>query len=71
MIYASHGIGTFWKQTIVSSEIFRYVFPHANVSYVDELYGFDSNLKYNLSESTSSKNDTNEYAHSVGGYIIA
>jgi hypothetical protein len=38
---------------------------------VDELYGLDSNLKYNLSKSTSSKNDTNEYAHSCLDAVMA
>jgi hypothetical protein len=57
-------LALFGNKSIVSSEIFRYVFPHANVSYVDEMYGLDSNLNYNSSKSTSIKNDTNEYAHS-------
>jgi hypothetical protein len=61
----------FGNKSIVSSEIFCYVFPHANVSYVDELYGLDSNLKYNSSQSTSSKNDTNEYAHSCLDAVMA
>ncbi len=61
----------FGNKSIVSSEIFRYVFPHANVSYVDELYCFDSNLEYNSNKSTSSKNDTNEYAHSCLDAVMA
>jgi hypothetical protein len=61
----------FGNKSIVSSEIFRYVFPHANVSYVDESYCSGSNLEHNLSESTSSKNDTNEYAHSCLDAVMA
>ncbi len=61
----------FGNKSIVSSEIFCYVFPHANISYVNELFCFDSNLEYNSSESTSSKNDTNEYAHSCLDAVMA
>ena len=61
----------FGNKSIVTSEIFRYVFPHANVSYVDELYGLDSNLKYNSSKSIASKNNTNEYAHSCLDAVMA
>ncbi len=65
MIYASFGICTFWKQiNIISSDIDRYVFPHANVTYVNSYCYSNLNLNNNSNESTSTKNDTNEYAHS-------
>ncbi len=54
----------FGNKSIISSEIFCYVFPNANVSYVNALYCSVSNLNNNSSKSTSSKNNTNEYAHS-------
>jgi hypothetical protein len=59
------------NKSIISSKIFRYVFAHANVSYVDELFCFDSNLKYNSIKSTSSKNNTNEYAQSCLDAVMA
>jgi len=61
----------FGNRSIISSEIFRYVFPHANVSYVDALYSPDSNLNNNLSKEISNKNDTNEYAHSCLDAVMA
>ncbi len=39
MVYATGDI-----HSIVSSELFRYVFPHANVSYLNSLLESDSNL---------------------------
>ncbi len=32
------------NKSIISSELFRYVFPHANISYVNSVLQFDSNL---------------------------
>ena len=61
----------FGNKSIISSEIFRYVFPHANVSYIDALYSSDSNLNNNSSESISNENDTNEYAHSCLDAVMA
>jgi hypothetical protein len=49
----------------MSSELFRYIFPHANVSYVNSLSQFDSNLCNDRSMQTSSSIDeNNEYAKS-------
>jgi len=61
----------FGNKSIISSEIFRYVFLHANVSYVDALYSSDSNLNNNSSEAISNENDTNEYAHSCLNAVMA
>jgi hypothetical protein len=32
------------NESIISSELFRYVFPHSNVSYVNSLLQSDPNL---------------------------
>ena len=61
----------FGNKSIISSEIFRYVFPHANVSYIDALYSSDSNLNNNSSKTISNENDTNEYAHSCLDAVMA
>jgi len=53
------------------TEIFRYVFPHANVSYVDALYSSDSNLNIDSSEAISNEHDTNEYAYSCLDAVMA
>ncbi len=50
---------------IISSELLSYVFPHANVSYVNSLSQFDSNLCNDECVKTSSSIDeNNEYAQS-------
>ena len=61
----------FGNKSIISSKIFRYVFPHANFSYVDALYSSDSNLNNKSSEAISNKNNTNEYAHSCLDAVMA
>ncbi len=51
------------NKSIISSELFRYVFPHANVSYVNSLLQSDSNLCHDESvESSNSMDENNEYA---------
>jgi len=61
----------FGNKSIISSEIFCYVFPHANVSYVDALYSSDSNLNNNSSEAISNENHTNKHAHSCLDAVMA
>ncbi len=43
MVYAADGICSLGNKSIASSELFCYVFPHANVSYVNSLIESDSN----------------------------
>jgi hypothetical protein len=51
------------KKSIVSSELFRCVFPHANVSYMDSLTDSHSNLCHGeCSESSNLNGESNEYA---------
>ncbi len=51
------------NKPIVSSELFRYVFPHANVSYMDSLTDSHSNLCHGeCAESSNSNGESNEYA---------
>ncbi len=53
------------NKSIISSELFRYVFPHANVSYVNSLLQSDSNLCHDESVNSSrSMDENNEYAQS-------
>ncbi len=53
------------NKLIISSELFRYVFPHANVSYVNSLLESDSNLCHDESvKSSHSMYENNEYAQS-------
>ncbi len=53
------------NKSIVSSELFRYVFPHANVSNVNSLIKSDSNLRDGECEKSShSTDENNEYAQS-------
>ena len=47
------------------------MFLHANVFYVNALYCSDSNFNNNSSKSTSSQNDTNEYAYSCLDEVMA
>ncbi len=50
-------------KSIVSSELFRYVFPHANVSYMDLLMDSHPNLCHGeCAESSYLKGERNEYA---------
>ncbi len=51
--------------SIVSSELLPYVFPHANVSYVNSLLESDSKLCHDeCVNSSHSKDENNEYAQS-------
>ncbi len=53
------------NKSIVSSELFRYVFPHANVSYVNSLIKSDSNLCHDeCAKSSHLMDENNEYAQS-------
>ncbi len=51
------------NKSIISSELFYYVFPHENVFYVSSLLQSDSNLSHNKSVKNSrSMDENNEYA---------
>ncbi len=51
------------NKSIVSSEMFHYVFPHANVSYMDSLTDSHSNLCHGeCAESSNLNGESNEYA---------
>ncbi len=53
------------NKLIISSELFCYVFPHANVSYVKSLLQSDLNLCHDESvKSSRSMEENNEYAQS-------
>ncbi len=53
------------NKSIVSSELFRYIFPHANVSYVNSLLESDSKMCHSeCAKSSHLMNENNEYAHS-------
>ncbi len=53
------------NKSIVSSELFRYVFPHANVSYVNSLIESDSTLCHGeCAKSSQLTDENNEYAQS-------
>ncbi len=53
------------NKSIICSELFYYVFPHGNVSYVNSLLQFDSNLWNDEGVKTSCSIDkNNEYAQS-------
>ncbi len=51
------------NKSIVSSELFRYVFPHANISYMNSLMDSHPNLCHGeCAESSFLKGESNEYA---------
>ncbi len=54
------------NKSIVSPELFRYIFPHGNVSYVNSLIKSDSNLCHDecARKSSRSMDENNEYAQS-------
>ncbi len=53
------------NKSIISSELFRYIFPHANVSYVNSLLESDSKLCHGECAKSSHLTDhNNEYAQS-------
>jgi hypothetical protein len=53
------------NKSIVSSQLFHYVFPHANVSYVNSLIESDSNLCHGqCAKSSHSMDENNEYSNS-------
>jgi hypothetical protein len=50
------------NKLIVSSELFCYIFPHANVSYMNSLIKSDSNLCHDeCAKSSHSMDENNEY----------
>ena len=60
------------ENIIVASELFRYIFPHANVSYVDSLLPSKSNSSNDTShDPISFDKDDNEYAQSCLDAIMA
>ncbi len=51
------------NKSIVSSELFRYVFPHANVSYVNSLMDSHPNLCHGeCAKSSHLTDENNEYS---------
>jgi hypothetical protein len=52
------------NRSIISSELYRYVFSHANVSYVNSLLPSCSDLSNEQNKPISSVDDNNEYAQS-------
>jgi hypothetical protein len=52
------------SRSIISPELYRYVFPHANVSYVNSLLPSRSDLSNEQNKPTSSIDDNNEYTQS-------
>jgi hypothetical protein len=53
------------NKSIVSSELFRYIFPHANVSYMNSLMDSHPNLCHGeCAESSYSTDESNEYTQS-------
>jgi hypothetical protein len=54
----------FGDKSIISLELFRYMFPNANVSYVNSLFCSDSNLCNDSNKPTYTIYDSNEYAQS-------
>jgi hypothetical protein len=55
----------FGNKSIVSSELFRYIFPHANISYMNSLLESDSNLCHaECVKSSHSTDENNKYAQS-------
>ncbi len=59
------------NKSIVSSELFCYIFPHANVTYVNSLTKSDSNLCHGeCAKSTHSTDENNEYEESCLGAVM-
>ena len=52
------------NRSIISLELYRYVFPHANVSYKNLLLSSRSDLSNEQNKPTSSVDDNNEYTQS-------
>ncbi len=59
------------NQSIISSELYRYVFPHAYVSYMNSLLPSRSDLSNEQNKPTSSVDDNNEYAQSCLDVVMA
>ena len=59
------------NRSIISSELYRYVFLHANVSYVNSLLPSRSDLSNEQNKPTSSVDDNNEYAQSCLDAVMA
>ncbi len=59
------------NKSIVSSELFRYVFPHANVSYVNSLMDSHPNLCHGeCAKSSHLMDENNEYAQSCPDAVM-
>jgi hypothetical protein len=59
------------NKSIFTSEIFCFVFPHANVSYVNSLYTTDLDSKTDQNEHSRNIDDNNEYAQSCLDAVMA
>jgi hypothetical protein len=59
------------NRSIISSELYCYVFLHANVSYVNSLLPSRSDLSNEQNKPTSSVEDNNEYAQSCLDAVMA
>jgi hypothetical protein len=59
------------NKSIVSSELFRYIIPHANVSYVNSMLQSDSKLFHDESvKSSCFMDENNEYAQSCRDAVM-
>ncbi len=59
------------NKSIFTSEFFCYVFPHANVSYVNSLYTTNLDSKTDQNEHTCNVDDNDEYAQSSLDAVMA
>jgi hypothetical protein len=59
------------NRSIISSELYRYVVPHANVSYVNSLLPSRSDLSDEQNKPTSSVDDNNDYTQSCLDAVMA
>jgi hypothetical protein len=59
------------NRSIISLELYCFVFPHANVSYVNSLLPSRSDLSNEQNKPTSSVDDNNEYAQSCLDAVMA
>ena len=59
------------NRSIINLELYRYVFPHAHVSYVNSLLPSRSDLSNEQNKPTSSVDDNNEYAQSCLDAVMA
>ncbi len=59
------------NRSIISSELYRYVFQHANISYVNSSLPSRSDLSNEQNKPTFSADDNNEYAQSCLDAVMA